>query len=160
MHVGDVQQAEAGQVDATDGDVARHVVVFTAIVRDVSGVIVPQRMPAQNRRAFPPPLKADVAPVLVDVEPMPPFPQAPANPKRHVRRRLAVRLGDGVVPVFADLLKTNRVYALLSHRLGDDVHLAFVQVHGFETVVARVLLVSMQIQRQQRKHRRSDSRAA
>ncbi len=40
MHVGDVQQAEAGQVDATDGDVARHVVVFTAIVRDVSGIIV------------------------------------------------------------------------------------------------------------------------
>lgn len=102
-------------------------------------------MAAQNRRAFPPTLKADVAPVLVDVEPLSPFPQPPANPKRHVRRRLAVEVGNGIVPIFADFLKADCVYALLSDGLGNDVHLAFVEVHGFETILPRVLLVGMQV---------------
>lgn len=68
MHVGQVQQAEAGDVDAAQRNVARHVVVFAAIVRHVGGIVVPQRMAAEDYGAFPPTLKTDMAPILVDVE--------------------------------------------------------------------------------------------
>jgi len=54
---------------------------------------------------------------------------------------------DRIVAVFADFLKADCVNALMSDGFGDDMHLAFVEVHGFETVFARVLLVGMQIKR-------------
>ena len=92
-------------------------------------------------------LKANMALVLMDVKPISPFSQAPANSKRHVRRRFAVGMGDRIVQVFADFLKTDRINALLSDGFGDDLYLALMQVHGFETVVPRVLLVGMQIER-------------
>ena len=73
VNIGNMQQAEARNVYAGNRDVTRHIVGFALVGGNVGGIIVPHRMTAQDGGTLPPALEPDVAPVLVNVIPMPPL---------------------------------------------------------------------------------------
>ncbi len=110
MDIGHMQQAKPRHVDTRYGDIARHIIVFAMIRRNISRIIMPHRMAAHDGGAFPPAIKSDVAPILMNVKPMPPLAQFATNPKSHVGGRFAVGLSDSIVQIFPHFLKTNDVY--------------------------------------------------
>lgn len=114
----------------------------------VSGIIVPHRMTAQDGGTLPPALKPDVAPVLVNMIPMPPLVQSIADATSHIGGRLAVGMNNRVMQILTYLLKTNDIYLKVSDCLGDDMHFRLVLMHRVERAVAGMLFVGMQVKGQ------------
>ena len=71
MNIGDMQQSEPWNGDARHGDIARHVIVFAVIYGNISRKIVLHRIAAHDGCTFPPTIKSNVTPVLMNMVPKP-----------------------------------------------------------------------------------------
>ena len=68
------EQSEPWHVNAGHGNIPGHVIVFAMIHGNISRKIVVHRIAAHDGCAFPPTVKANMTPVLMNVIPMPPVP--------------------------------------------------------------------------------------
>jgi len=108
---------------------------------NIGGIIMPHWVTAKNGCAFPPPVKTDMAPVLMDKIFVFQMTQALTYPVCHIGWRSAIGLGNRVMHVFSDFLKADHIHALLYNRIGNNMHFPFMLMHGVKRAVTRMLLI-------------------